>query len=82
MAGAPHHTVLSKAIDIEVLEDFAEMTRTEFVVINADAARDRSVARFRWNAACPATQALNGVLLGCGAGRAGQETADERHVAK
>ncbi len=27
MAGAPHHTVLSKALDTEVLADFAEMTR-------------------------------------------------------
>ena len=51
MAGAPHHTVLSKAIDIEVLEDFAEMTRTELVVIDADTT-PRSISReVRWNAA-------------------------------
>ena len=36
MAGAPHHTVLSTAIGVEVLEDFAEMTGTEMVTIDAD----------------------------------------------
>ena len=36
MAGAPHHTVLSKAIGVEVLADFAEMTGTEMLVIDAD----------------------------------------------
>ena len=51
MAGAPHHTVLSKAIGVEVLEDFAEMTRTELVVIDADTT-PRSIGReLRWNAA-------------------------------
>ena len=29
MAGAPHHTVLSTALDTEVITDFAEMTGTE-----------------------------------------------------
>jgi L-arabinose isomerase len=51
MAGAPHHTVLSKAIGVEVLEDFAEMTRTELVVIDAETT-PRAVGReLRWNAA-------------------------------
>ena len=51
MAGAPHHTVLSKAIGVEVLEDFAEMTSTELVTIDADTT-PRSVGReLRWNAA-------------------------------
>lgn len=51
MAGAPHHTVLSKALGVEVLEDFAAMTRTELVVIDADTT-PRSIAReLRWNAA-------------------------------
>ncbi len=31
MAGAPHHTVLSKAVGVEVLEDFAEMTGVEML---------------------------------------------------
>lgn len=51
MAGAPHHTVLSKAVGVEVLEDFAQMTGTELVVIDADTT-PRSVQReLRWNAA-------------------------------
>jgi L-arabinose isomerase len=51
MAGAPHHTVLSTALDTEVLDDFAEMTRTELVVIDEDST-PRSVRReLRWNAA-------------------------------
>jgi L-arabinose isomerase len=51
MAGAPHHTVLSTALGVEVLEDFAHMTRTELVVIDADTT-PRSVQReLRWNAA-------------------------------
>jgi L-arabinose isomerase len=51
MAGAPHHTVLSKALGVEVLEDFAAMTRTEMVLIDADTT-PRSIAReLRWNAA-------------------------------
>lgn len=51
MAGAPHHTVLSTALTTEVLEDFAEMTRTELVLIDADST-PRSVRReLRWNAA-------------------------------
>lgn len=51
MAGAPHHTVLTTAIDSEVLDDFAEMTRTELVLIDADST-PRSVQReLRWSAA-------------------------------
>jgi len=51
MAGAPHHTVLSQAIGVEVLEDFAEMTRTELVVIDAETT-PRTVGReLRWSAA-------------------------------
>ena len=51
MAGAPHHTVLSKAIGVEVLEDFAEMTGTELVTIDAETT-PRSIGReLRWNAA-------------------------------
>jgi L-arabinose isomerase len=51
MAGAPHHTVLSKAIGVEVLEDFAEMTGTEMVTID-DETTTRSFQReLRWNAA-------------------------------
>jgi L-arabinose isomerase len=51
MAGAPHHTVLSKAIGREVLEDFAEMTGTEVVVIDADTTPRGFQRELRWNAA-------------------------------
>lgn len=51
MAGAPHHTVLSKAIGVEVLEDFAEMTGTEIVTIDADTTPRSFQRELRWNAA-------------------------------
>jgi L-arabinose isomerase len=51
MAGAPHHTVLSQSLGVEVLEDFADMTGTELVVIDAGTT-PRSIGReLRWNAA-------------------------------
>jgi L-arabinose isomerase len=51
MAGAPHHTVLSKAVGVDVLDDFAEMTGTELVVIDTETT-PRSISReLRWNAA-------------------------------
>ena len=51
MAGAPHHTVLSKAIGVEVLEDFAEMTGTEMVTIDDDTTPRTFKRELRWNAA-------------------------------
>ncbi|WP_244930980.1 L-arabinose isomerase [Nocardioides sp. W7] len=51
MAGAPHHTVLSKAVGVEVLEDFAEMTGTELLVIDADTTTRSFQRELRWNAA-------------------------------
>ena len=51
MAGAPHHTVLSSAIGREVLEDFAEMTATEMVTIDADTTPRAFARELRWNAA-------------------------------
>jgi L-arabinose isomerase len=51
MAGAPHHTVLSKAVGVEVLEDFAEMTGTEMVTIDADTTTRTFKRELRWNAA-------------------------------
>ncbi|WP_122816051.1 L-arabinose isomerase [Nocardioides pantholopis] len=51
MAGAPHHTVLSQAIGREVLEDFAEMTRTELLTIDADTTPRAFQRELRWNAA-------------------------------
>lgn len=51
MAGAPHHTVLSKAVGVEVLEDFAEMTGTEMLTIDADTTPRSFLRELRWNAA-------------------------------
>ena len=51
MAGGPHHTVLSKAIGVDVLEDFAEMTRTELAVIGPDTTPRSFQRELRWNAA-------------------------------
>jgi L-arabinose isomerase len=51
MAGAPHHTVLSKAVGIEVLADFAEMTGTEIVTIDAETTTRSFQRELRWNAA-------------------------------
>ncbi|SDS93489.1 L-arabinose isomerase [Nocardioides scoriae] len=51
MAGGPHHTVLSTALDTEVLEDFAEMSRTELLVIDEDTTTRRFQKELRWNAA-------------------------------
>jgi L-arabinose isomerase len=51
MAGAPHHTVLSTAVDLEVLEDFAEMVATEIVVIDDDTTPRAFRRELRWNAA-------------------------------
>jgi L-arabinose isomerase len=51
MAGAPHHTVLSKAVGVEVLEDFAEMTGTEMVTIDAETTPRSFQRELRWNAA-------------------------------
>lgn len=51
MAGAPHHTVLSKAIGVDVLADFAEMTATEIAVIDADTSPRAFQRELRWSAA-------------------------------
>ena len=51
MSGAPHHTVLSTAFGVEVIEDFAEMTRTELVVIDENTTPRSIGQELRWNAA-------------------------------
>jgi L-arabinose isomerase len=51
MAGAPHHTVLSTALDRDVLEAFAEMTRTELVTIDEDTTTRSFQRELKWNAA-------------------------------
>jgi L-arabinose isomerase len=50
-AGGPHHTVLSTALNAEHLWDFAEMTRTELVLIDADTRPRRFLQELRWNQA-------------------------------
>jgi L-arabinose isomerase len=51
MAGGPHHTVLSTALDVPVVEQFAELTRTELVMIDADSTTGSIRRELRWNAA-------------------------------
>lgn len=51
MAGAPHHTVLSTAVGVDVLADFAEMTATEIAVIDANTTPRSFQRELRWNAA-------------------------------
>jgi L-arabinose isomerase len=49
MAGAPHHTVLTTAVDVETIEDFATMTETELLVIDADTTVRGFRRELRWN---------------------------------
>jgi L-arabinose isomerase len=51
MAGAPHHTVLSTALDTEVITDFAETTGTELALIDAATTPRVFQRELRWNAA-------------------------------
>ncbi|WP_028644960.1 L-arabinose isomerase [Nocardioides sp. URHA0020] len=51
MAGAPHHTVLSRSVGREVWEDFSEMTGVEALVIDADTTTRRFQQELRWSAA-------------------------------
>ena len=50
-AGGPHHTVLSGDVTPETLHDFAAMTRTELLLIDADATPSAFADRIRWNQA-------------------------------
>jgi L-arabinose isomerase len=50
-AGGPHHTVLSTALDREHLWDFADMLRTELVLIDASTESRRFRQELRWNQA-------------------------------
>jgi L-arabinose isomerase len=51
LAGGPHHTVLSSAVGLAALADFAEMARTELVLIDADTTTRRLRDELRWNQA-------------------------------
>lgn len=50
-AGGPHHTVLSQAVGSEVLELFADMVRTELLVIDAGTTTRQFAKELRWNQA-------------------------------
>lgn len=50
-AGAAHHTVMSTAVGIEVFRDFAEIARTELVVIDEDTTVRSFRRELRWNQA-------------------------------
>jgi L-arabinose isomerase len=50
-AGGPHHTVLSTALDADIVDQFAELTRTELVLIDADSTTRGVRQQLRWNAA-------------------------------
>jgi L-arabinose isomerase len=50
-AGGPHHTVLSEAIGVEELTDFAAMVGTELAVIDSGTTHRSFRNELRWNAA-------------------------------
>ncbi|MEU3342062.1 L-arabinose isomerase [Streptomyces sp. NPDC006668] len=51
LTGAPHHTVLSSAVDIETLTDFAAMTDVELLTIDEHTSSELLAKEIRWNAA-------------------------------
>jgi L-arabinose isomerase len=51
LAGGPHHTVLSSAVGLEALHDFADMVATELLVIDADTTVRQFAKELRWNQA-------------------------------
>ncbi|WP_022910447.1 L-arabinose isomerase [Aestuariimicrobium kwangyangense] len=50
-AGAAHHTVMSTAVDVEVFRIFADITRTELVVIDDQTTVRGFQQELRWNQA-------------------------------
>ena len=50
-AGAAHHTVMTTAVNIEVFRDFAEIARTELVVIDDQTTVRGFQQELRWNQA-------------------------------
>ncbi|MCX4761744.1 L-arabinose isomerase [Streptomyces sp. NBC_01275] len=51
LAGAPHHTVLSSAVDTETLTDYAAMTGVELLTIDETTHTGQFSKEIRWNAA-------------------------------
>jgi L-arabinose isomerase len=50
-AGGPHHTVLTSAVGTEEINDFADMVRTELLVIDGQTRMRDFVNEIRWNQA-------------------------------
>ncbi|MGY4645438.1 L-arabinose isomerase [Cellulomonas sp. URHB0016] len=50
-AGGSHHTVLTTAVGVEAFEDFAEIARTELLVIDESTTRRAFREQVRWNQA-------------------------------
>lgn len=50
-AGAAHHTVMTTAVGIEVFQDFAEIAKTELLVIDKDTKVREFQRELRWNQA-------------------------------
>ncbi|MFC7185278.1 L-arabinose isomerase [Kitasatospora paranensis] len=50
-AGGPHHTVLTKALGTDVLDDLAEMLAVELLTIDNDTTMRRFTRELRWNQA-------------------------------
>jgi L-arabinose isomerase len=50
-AGGPHHTVMTQAVTAETLRDFAEMVRTELLLIDERTTPYDFTDRVRWNQA-------------------------------
>jgi L-arabinose isomerase len=50
-AGGPHHTVLTQAVGAESLRDFAQMVRTELLLIDETTTTADFTDRLRWNQA-------------------------------
>jgi L-arabinose isomerase len=51
LAGAPHHTVLSSAVGLEALVDFATIAGTELLIIDASTTVAQLSKEIRWNQA-------------------------------
>ncbi|CAB4744586.1 unannotated protein [freshwater metagenome] len=50
-AGGPHHTVLTTAVPVQALRDFAEIADIELVLIDEETRLDQLRDRLRWDAA-------------------------------
>jgi L-arabinose isomerase len=51
LAGAPHHTVLTTALGVDAVADFAEMLGTELLIIDSGTTVQGFRDRIRWNQA-------------------------------